>query len=169
MYLLVLWGRGGEQVRCLLYGSGGKRKLCMVSCHNYLIYGIWDLEEQMVEDASKSSFEMAIQAKSGEGNNFNGKEGSHYAIMLSWNFIVNRTGYSKRFYTIHLFPIFLMFDLFFIYYWDSPGQKCKLKCPKVYEILDYIATVIAALTLSCHANTITQKPHNNAFVATKNP
>ena len=62
-----------------------------------------------------------------------------------------------------------MFDLFFIYYWDSPGQKCKLKCPKVYDILDYIATVIAALTLSCHANTITQKPHNNAFVATKNP
>ena len=94
--------------------------------------------------------------KAGKETILTGKEGSHYAIMLIWNFIVNRTGYSKRFYKIHLFPIFLMFDLFFIYYWDSPGQKRKLKCPKVYEILDYIATVIAALTLSCHTNTITQ-------------
>ena len=58
---------------------------------------------------------------------------SHYLIMLHWNFIVNLTGYCKRFYRIHLFPIFLLFDLFFIYYWDWQGQKCKLTCSKDFE------------------------------------
>ena len=59
---------------------------------------------------------------------------SHYLIMLHWNFIVSLTGYCKRFYRIHLFPIFLLFDLFCIYYWDWQGQKCKLTCSKDFEI-----------------------------------
>ena len=54
--------------------------------------------------------------------------------MLHLNFILSLTGYCKRFYRIHLFPIFLLFDLFCIYYWDWQDQKCKLKCLKVYEI-----------------------------------
>ena len=43
------------------------------------------------------------------------------------------TGYCRKFYRIPLFPIFLLFYLFCIC-WDWQGQKCKLKCPKIYEI-----------------------------------
>ena len=35
--------------------------------------------------------------------------------------------------------------------------------------LNYIETVIAALTLSCDTNTVTKKPCKNTFVATENP
>ena len=35
--------------------------------------------------------------------------------------------------------------------------------------LNYIVTVVAALTPSCDTNTIIQKPRKNTFVATKNP
>ena len=35
--------------------------------------------------------------------------------------------------------------------------------------LNYIVTVIAALTLSGDPNTITQKPDNNTFVTTESP
>ena len=33
--------------------------------------------------------------------------------------------------------------------------------------LNYIVTVIAALTLSCDTNPITQKSHKNTFIATE--
>ena len=42
-------------------------------------------------------------------------------------------GYCKRFYRIPLFTIFMLFYLFCIY-WDWQGQRCKLKCRKVYGI-----------------------------------
>ena len=102
------------------------------------------------------------------GCNFNG-EGvvgfSLYVILLSWNFV---TGYRKRFYRIPPFPIFLLFHLFCIY-WDWQGQKCKLECPKVYEI-NYIVTLITACTHPCgiykHLYSQTRK---NTFIATENP
>ena len=68
------------------------------------------------------------------GGSFNGEGGG----MQLFNTVVLKlyclTGYwCKRFYRIPIFPIFLLFYLFCIY-WDWQGQKCKLKCPKVYEI-----------------------------------
>ena len=35
--------------------------------------------------------------------------------------------------------------------------------------VSHVVTVIAALTLSCDTNTITQKPRKNTFVANENP
>ena len=43
------------------------------------------------------------------------------------------TGYCKRFYRMPFFPIFLLFYLFCICL-RLARPKCKLKCPKVYEI-----------------------------------
>ena len=54
--------------------------------------------------------------------------------MLHLNFAVSLTGYLKRSHRKHLLPIFLLFDLFFIYYLDWQRQKCKLKCLKCLEI-----------------------------------
>ena len=63
-----------------------------------------------------------------------GRRGSYYVILLHWNFIVSLTGYCKLSYRmLPLFPILLLFYLFCIY-GDLQGQKCHLKCPKVYEI-----------------------------------
>ena len=113
----------------LLCGTSGNRKLCMVPCH------IW-----------------GWQCKPQEGGcNFNGEGGvgfSLYVILLCWNFV---TGYCKRFYRIPPFPVFLLFHLLCIY-WDWQGQKCKLECPKIYEI-NYIVTVISACTQKTRTKT----------------
>ena len=54
-------------------------------------------------------------------------------MLLYLDFIVSRAGYCKRFYRMHFPPIFPLFYLFCIC-WDWQGQKCKLKCLKVFEI-----------------------------------
>ena len=99
---------------------------------------LWDFGFGGVErwgGAIKSPFRVTMQATCRGADNFNGERGRvHSVIMLHWNFIVNLTGYCTRFYRIHLLHIFLLFDLFRIYCWDWQGQKCKLKCPKIYEI-----------------------------------
>ena len=124
----------------LLCGTSSMRKVCMVPSHICHIYGIWDLKEQRWRDALKLPFGVAMPATSGGGDNFNGEEGgglplcNNAALKLYLLLYISLTGYCKRFYGIHLFSIFLMFCLFCIYYWDWQGQKCKLKCPKVYEI-----------------------------------
>ena len=56
--------------------------------------------------------------------------------------------------TEYLFPIFLLFYLFCIY-WDWQGQKCKLKAPKIYEISSEL-TVISACTHPYNTNTFTR-------------
>ena len=82
-----------------------------------------------------------------------GKGGTHFVILPYLNFNVSRTGYCKKCYRIALFPIFLLFCLFCIY-WDLQDQKCKLKCPKIYEINSEL-TENSACTHSCDTNTFT--------------
>ena len=85
-----------------------------------------------VRDALKST--GGWQCKPQEGGAISMGKGvgfSLYVILLYWNFV---TGYCKRFYRIPPFPKFLLFHLFCIY-WDWQGQKGKLECPKVYEII----------------------------------
>ena len=137
MSLLVCWGNGGRVNSAwgskwgLLCGTSGRRKLRMVPCHNFHIYGIW--WSKKVGKALKSSFGVAMQAIRRD-NFYWKKRGSYYVILLYWNFTVSLTGYCKLFYGIlPLFPILLLFYLFCIY-WGWQGQKCYLKCPKVYEI-----------------------------------
>ena len=69
----------------------------------------------------------------GEGDNFN-EEGKglplcNCVVLKLYCFSV----YCKRFYRITLFPIFLLWYLFCIY-WDWQRQKGNLKYTKVYEI-----------------------------------
>ena len=112
---------------------------------SYLSY-LWDLEEWRGGESFKVIIWGDNASHKGGGGNFNGKGGSHYLILLYWNFIVCLTGYCKRFYRIPLFPIFLLSYLFCIY-WVWQGQKCKLKCPKIYEVISEL-TVISAWTHS---------------------
>ena len=132
----------------LLCGTSGNRKLCMVPCHICHIYGSW-------RSRGGGCYVVIIwgwQCKPQEGGcNFNGEGGvgfSLYVILLCWNFV---TGYCKRFYRIPPFPVFLLFHLLCIY-WDWQGQKCKLECPKIYEI-NYIVTVISACTQKTRTKT----------------
>ena len=111
---------------------------------------------------------------SDEGEGFPLEEGrgrdSHYIIVLHWNFIVSLTGYCKRFHRIYLFPIILLFSLFCIYYWEWQGQKCKLMCPKVYEINSELYwNCNCCLDPFLCTNTVTKKPCKKTFVATENP
>ena len=110
---------------------------------------------------------VAVQATR-KACSFNGERGvgfSLYMILLCWNFV---TRYCKRFYRIPHFPIFLLFHLFCIY-WDWQGQKCKLECPKVYEI-NYIATAVSSCTHPCGIyKQFYPQPHKNTFFATENP
>ena len=77
------------------------------------------------------------------------------------------TGYCKRFYRIPLFPIFLLFHLFCIY-WNWQGKKCKLEYANVYEI-NYIVTVISACTHPCGIyKRLYPQPRKNTFIATEN-
>ena len=97
---------------------------------------------------------MGCQCKPQVGGKFWCGDGIFHDVILSyWNFIVSLTGDCKRFYRIPLFPIFLLFYLFCIY-WDWQGQKCKLKCPMRLS-LNYIITVISDCTHSYHTNTFT--------------
>ena len=97
------------------------------------------------------------------GGNFNGKrvvgEGgvSSYCVILLYSVVLKLyclTGYCKRFYRIPFFSIFLLFYLFCTY-WDWQGQKCKLKCPKIYEInSELYYNCNFCLTHSCDRNTL---------------
>ena len=120
------------------------------SCHICHIYGIWKSKE--VGDDLKSSFGLAMQTTRGEVILI-GPGGSHYVILLYWDFIVSLTGHCKRLYRIPLFPIFLLFYLFCIYC-DWQGQKCKLHGPKIYEINSEL-TVISGCTHFFDTNTFT--------------
>ena len=99
--------------------------------------------------------------------------GSHYVIVLCWNFIfkiVSLTVYCKRFYKIPLFTILLLFYLFCIY-WEWQDQKCNLKCPKVSEITTelYFFSVICTCIHTCDTNTFTHGlSHKNTFTETEN-
>ena len=138
----------------------------MVSCHICHIYGTW-------RSRGWGRFEViiwvgvAVQATR-KACSFNGEKGvvfSLYMILLCWNFV---TRYCKRFYRIPPFPIFLLFHLFCIY-WDWQGQKCKLECPKVYEI-NYITTAVSSCTHPCGIyKDLYPQPHKNTFFATENP
>ena len=66
----------------------------------------------------------------GGGDNFNGEKGIPLCNTVLLN-LYCLTGYCKRCYRITLFLIFLLFYLFCIS-WQNQGQKCKLKCPKIY-------------------------------------
>ena len=139
--LLVVEGELREKVQprgskrglswILLCGTSSKRKLCMVPCH------ISHIQEILRSKEVRGCFKVIIWGDNasykGQGVILMGKESSRYVRLLYWNFIVSLTGYCKRFYRIPLFLIFLLFYLFCIY-WDWQGQKCKLKCPKVYKI-----------------------------------
>ena len=134
----------------------------MVPCHVCHIYGIW-------RRRGGGRFEVIwwMQSKPQEGGAIlMGKEGEALTIciLLCWNFA---TGYCKRFYRIPLFPKFLLFHLFCIY-WDWQSQKCKLECPKVYDI-NHIVAVISACTHPCGIyKHLCPQPHKNAFIATEN-
>ena len=67
------WGASEECLEVCFMGVAvrGNYVWCLVIIILFMGFGIW--RGKMVEDASKSSFEMAMQAKSGEGNNFNGQ------------------------------------------------------------------------------------------------
>ena len=79
------------------------------------------------------------------------------------------TGYCKRFYGIPLFTVFMLFYLFCIY-WDWQGQKCKLKCRKVYEInSELYCSYNFCLYSFLRYKHVYLQPHKNTFVAAENP
>ena len=146
----LCWGKGGRVSSAyrskwgllwgLLCGTSGRRKLCMVPCCSCHIYGIW--RRKKVEKTLKSSsHRLGWQCKPQGGTIFMGKRGSHYVILLYWNFIVSLTGYCKLFYRI--LPLFLILLLFYLFciYWDWQGQKCHLKWPKKFMRLTLIYSV----------------------------
>ena len=56
----------------MLFGTSGKRNLCMVPCHVCHVYGIWNLEKQR---GGGMLYGVAMKATGGGGDNFNGEEG----------------------------------------------------------------------------------------------
>ena len=90
------WGSNWRLLWGLFYGTSGRRKLCMVPCRSYHIYGIWRSKE--VGKALKSSFEVAMQAT--RRSKLYGNEGFSLCntdvLKLYWSF----TGYCKLFYRI---------------------------------------------------------------------
>ena len=126
MSFLVYWGKGGrvnlawgskwELPWGLLCGTSRRRKLCMVPCRNCHIYGIW--RSKKVEKTLKSSsHHLGWQCKPQGVTIFMGKRGSHYVILLYWNFIVSLAGYLNyiTYRILPLFSILLLFYLFCIY------------------------------------------------------
>ena len=87
--------------------------------------------------------------------------GSHYVILLYWNFIVSLTGYSKIFYRtpLSLSLYYCCFTYFVFIEIGSKAKKCHLKCPKVTSMrltLKYsVCTIISACTHLCDTTTFT--------------
>ena len=96
------WGSKWRLLWGLLYETSGRRKLCMVPCRSYHIYGIWRSKE--VGKALKSSFGVAMQAT--RRSKLYGNEGfslcNTAVLKLYWGL----TGYCKLFYRI-LYTSFL--------------------------------------------------------------
>ena len=163
MCLLVLWGRGEgaseEYLKVCFVGLVVSENYvwCLAIFVIFMGFWIWRIKKE-VGDALKSPFAVAMQAASRGRDSFNEEVGFPLCNNAALKLYLSLTGYCKRFYRMNLFSIFLLFPLFCIYYWDWQGQKCKLKYPKILRLtLNYIVTVIAALTLSYDPNTITQK------------
>ena len=89
--------------------------------------------------------------------------------LLYWNFIVSLTEYSKRFYRLPIFPIFLLFHLFCIY-WDWQGQKFQLRCPTIHEInFELYCNCNFCLYQFLWNKHLYPQPHKDTFLATENP
>ena len=74
----------------------------------------------------------------GGERNFNGEEergggGEGGSLLLYWNFVA-LLGTIKDFIGYHTSVPYISAVLPIYIYWDWQGQKCKLKCPKIYEI-----------------------------------
>ena len=128
--MLVCRGRGGELVcpRRLMNSLEKKsalwdwvrKKLCMVPCNSWDIYGTWRRKEVGVEDVLKSLFEVASYREGGVFMD-GGRRRSDYVVLLFWNFIVCCTRYCTSLYRIPFFTILLLFYLLSIY-WDMKNQ-----------------------------------------------
>ena len=94
---------------------------------------------------------MGWQCKPQEGTIFMRKEGSHYAILLHWNFIVGLTGYCQLIYRILL--LLRTAVLLVLYLLRLADQKCNLKFMRL--TLNYSVMVISACTHPCDTNTFT--------------
>ena len=112
----------------LLYGTSGRKELCMVPCHSCHLYGIWTSRSKKVCGMLKSHhLGVDMQVPKG-GALFIGKVGSHYLILLYCETLLQvLLGiYCKRFYRIPLFTI-LLFYVFEVGKAKSATQSVLMK------------------------------------------
>ena len=154
----MCWGRGGgvssvwrrEQVRSAL------GLLCETSGRSLVIIAIFTGFGGVKRNRNvlKLSFGVTIQATTREEvAAFMGNGGSHYVLLLYWNFIVNLTGYCKRFYRITLFPILLLFYLFVSIEFGKAKSTVWSVLKFMRLTLNYsVCTVISSCTHHCDTN-----------------
>ena len=111
-----------------------------------------------VRDALKSSIGEAMQAIRW-GLVLLGREGSHYGILLYWNFIVSLTGYCEGFYRILLFTILLLFTYFVSIEIGKAKSAIQIVLKSMRLTLSY--SVCIAMSTPCDTNTF---PHTSTRI-----
>ena len=99
--------------RGLLWGTSGRKDLCMVPCHSCHIYEIWASRSKKVWGMLKSHH-LRVVMQVTKGGLFSYSEGSFSLCntVVLWNFIASLIGLCKRFFWIPLFTILLLFYVF---------------------------------------------------------
>ena len=129
----------------LIFGTSGRKDLCMVPCHSCHIYGIWTSRSKKVWGMFKShQLGVVIQLTKG-WTLFIGKANCHCVILLYCETLLQAVLgiYCKKFYLLHLFTIQLLF-----YVSEVGKAKCATQCVLMKYWMGYSRNIFKFFTLS---------------------